>query len=101
VKRGKRNREIIPATRNHNGTIITDNTEKSDIFNSYYACVFCCDSKIPQIKLANPAETFITDTKIIRKRLTKIGKNKSFSTEILKFGGVPSLFNYLDYFKYH
>jgi len=89
MKRGKRNREIVLATRNHNGKIITDPTEKSDIFNSYCACVFCCDRNIPEIKLANPAETFITDTKVIRKRLAKIGKNKSVSTEILKFGGVP------------
>ena len=89
MKRGKGNREIIPATRNHNGTIFTDNTEKSDISNSYYACVFFCDRNIPEIKLANPAETFITDTKIVRKRLAKIGKNKSLSTEILKFGGAP------------
>ena len=76
VKGRKGNKEIIPAVKKHNGTNITDITEKPNILNSYYASVFCCDRNIPEIKLANSGETVIFNTKIIRKRLAKIGKNK-------------------------
>jgi hypothetical protein len=41
VKRRKGNRETIPAIKDHNGTIITDYTEKANILNSYFASVFC------------------------------------------------------------
>jgi len=57
VKRRKGNREIIPATKDHNGTIITDTTEKANILNSYYASVFFCDRNILEIKLAKSGET--------------------------------------------
>ena len=99
VKRPKGNKKIIRAIKDHNGTIITDNNDKANILNSYYSSVFFffllsffCDRNIPEIKLANPGETIIIDTKIIRKRLAKIGRNKSvgpdgFTGEILKFGG--------------
>jgi len=70
----KENREIIPAIKDHNGTIVTDTTEKANILNSYYASVFCCDRNIPEIKLANSVENFIINTKVIRKRLAKIGR---------------------------
>ena len=93
VQRRKGNRDIIPAIKDHHGTIITDTTEKASILNSYYASVFCCDRNIPEIKSANPGETFIINTDVIRKRLTKIGRNKSvglygFPGEILKLGWV-------------
>jgi len=84
VKRRKGNGEIIPAIKDHNGTIITDTTEKADILNSYYASVFCCDRNIPEIKLANSGETFIINNKVIRKGLAKIGRNKSIGPD-----GVP------------
>jgi len=60
--------EIIPAIKDHNGTIITGTTEKAYILNSYYASVLCCDPNIPKIKLANSGETFIINAKVIRKR---------------------------------
>ena len=52
----------------------------------------CYDHNIPKKKLANSGETFIINTKLIRKRLAKIGRNKSvrpdgFPGEILKLGG--------------
>jgi hypothetical protein len=89
--RRKGNREIIPAIKDHNGKIITDTNEKANILNSYYASVFCCDRNVPQIRLANSGETFIINTKVIRKRLVKIGINKSVVPdgvpgEILKLG---------------
>jgi len=92
VKRRKGNTEIIPAIKDHNGTIITDTTEKANNLNSYYASVFCCDRNTPGIKLANSGETFIINTKVIIKRLAKIGRNKSVGPdgvpgEILKLGG--------------
>jgi len=64
VKRRKGNREIIRAIKDHNGTIITDSTEKANILNSYYASVFCCDSNITEINLAKSGETFIINTKV-------------------------------------
>jgi len=76
VKRQKGNREIIPAIRDH-GMIITDTTEKANILNSHYASVFCCYRNILGIKLANSGETFIISTKVIRKILAKIRRNKS------------------------
>jgi hypothetical protein len=80
--------EIIPAIKDHDGTIITDTTEKANTLNSYYASVFCCDRNILEIKLAKSGENFI-----IRKRLAKIGRNKSVGPdgvpgEILKLGGI-------------
>ena len=66
VKRQKENREIIPVTKNHNGTIITDITVKAVILNSYYASVFCCNRNIPEIKLAKSGKTFIIKNKVIR-----------------------------------
>jgi hypothetical protein len=43
MKRWKENREMIPAIKDHNRTIIMDSTEKANILNSYYASIFCCD----------------------------------------------------------
>ena len=93
MKKPKGNREIILAIKDHKGTIITDTTEKANILNSYYASVFCCDRNIPEIKSAIPGETFIINTKVIRKRLAKMGRNKSVGPdgvpgEVLKLGGV-------------
>jgi len=68
VKRQKGNREIIPVIKDHNTMIITDTTEKANVLNSYYAFIFCCDHNIPEIKLANPGEIFIINTKVIRKK---------------------------------
>jgi hypothetical protein len=91
VKRRKGKRENIPAIKDSNGTIITDSTEKANILNSYYASVFSCDRNIPNIKSAHSGETFIIDTKRIRKRVAAIGRSKSVGPdsipgEILKLG---------------
>ena len=92
MKRRKVNREIITAIKGHNGSIITDSTEKANILNSYYASIFYCNRNIPKIQLANSGETFIINTNVIRKILAKIGRNKpvgpdGFPGEILKLGG--------------
>jgi len=52
----------------------------------------CCDHNIPGIKVASLVETFIINTQVIRKRLTKFGIKKSESSdgvpgEILKLRG--------------
>jgi hypothetical protein len=57
----------------------------------YYSSVFSCERSIPQIQRANSGEPFAISTKIIRKRLVGLGKNKSvrpdsLSGEILKLG---------------
>ena len=77
VKRRKENWETAPAIKDHNGTIITDTTEKANILNSYYASVFCCDRKISEIKLVTSVGTFIIFTKVIRKRFAKIWRKNS------------------------
>jgi len=90
MKRRKENWEIIPATENHNGTIIKDSTEKANIFYSYYVSVYCYDRNIPEIKLANSGETFIINTEVIRKNWEKqISRLRTNSWCILKLGGVP------------
>jgi hypothetical protein len=107
VKTRKGNREITPAIKDNNGTIITDTTEKANILNSYYSFVFCCNRNIPGIELADPGETFIINTKGIRKRLGKNGENKSLEPygvpgKILKLGGVtmtPYVARLLEIFK--
>ena len=70
----KGNFEIIPAIKDHNGSIITDTTEKTNILNSYYASIFCCDRNIREMKLANCGETFIISTKIIGKGQQNLGE---------------------------
>jgi len=72
--------------------IIMDTTEKANILNSYYASIFCCNCNTLKIKSANSGEIFIINTKVIRKRLPKTGRNKSVGPdgvpgEILKLGG--------------
>jgi len=71
----------------HNGAITTGSTGKTNILNSHYESVFCCDHNIPKIQLANSGETFISNTKIIRKRLAKIRRNNSVGPD-----GVPDEF---------
>jgi hypothetical protein len=66
VKRRKGSWEIIPAIKDHNGTIITDANERANILNSYFAFIFCCDHNITKVKLANSGETLIINTKVIR-----------------------------------
>jgi len=67
VNRQEGNREIIPALNDQNRAIITDSTGDTNILNSYYSSVFCCDHNIQKVQLANWGETFITNNKIIRK----------------------------------
>ena len=91
VKMRKGNREIIPAIKDQNRTIITDSTAKANILNSYYASIFSCDRNIPKIQLANPGENFIISTKVIGKGLRKTRRNESVGLdgvpgEILKLG---------------
>jgi len=92
VKKRKGNREIIPAIKDRNRTIIMGTNERANILNSYFPSIFCCVYNIPEIKLVNSCETFIINTKVIRKRLAKIGRNKSVGPdgipiEILKLCG--------------
>ena len=99
VKRRKENRENIPAIKDCNGRIITDSIEKANTLNFYYSSVFSSEGNIPNILGEISSEPFAIDTKIIRKRIAAIGKNKSvgpdcFSGEILKLG-VEAMISYL------
>src|SRR5215468_9902490 len=77
---------------------------KANAFNSYYSTVFSSQDNIPHIQSGNSGEPFTTDSKIIRRRIKAIGKNKSVgpdrvSGEILKLGGeamIPYLARLLD-----
>ena len=93
VKRRKGNREIIPANKDQNGTIITDTTGKANILNSYYASVFCCDRYISEIKLENSLEAFVINTEVIRKDLQELGKARwsSWSNSENEWGSHESL----------
>jgi hypothetical protein len=104
VKRCKGNRENIPVIKDGNGWLITDSIEKANSLNFYYSSVFSCEYSIPQVQCGNSGEPFATSTKIIRKRLAAISKNKSIqpdniSGKILKLGGealIPYLARLLD-----
>jgi hypothetical protein len=74
VKMHKGNREIIPAIKDHNGTIITDSTEKANVLNSSYASVFCCDRSIPKIELANWVKRLLSTVKLLEKDYKKSGQ---------------------------
>jgi hypothetical protein len=50
VKRRKGNRENIPAIKGYNDNLITDQIEKANSFNSYYASVSSCERSNPQIQ---------------------------------------------------
>ena len=78
VKRRKGNREIIPANKDHNGTIITDPTEKANILNSYYASVFCSDRYIPEIKLAKSLKHLLLTLTLLEKDLQKSGETNQY-----------------------
>ena len=77
---------------------------KANFLNFYYSSVFSRNDNIPNIQDKISSEPFTTDTKIIRKRIAAIGKNKSVgpdgvSGEILKLGGeamIPYLAQLLD-----
>ena len=104
VKRRKGSKENIAAIKDCNGQPIIDPIDKANSFNFYYSSVFSREGKIQYIQGANKGEPFNIDTKIIRKRVTAIGENKSIgpggiSGEILKLGGetmIPYLARSLD-----
>ena len=73
--------------------ILSEKCKKTiNSFNYYYSLVFSSEGNIQRIQCANSGEPFTIDTKIIRKRVAAIRKNKSIgsdgiSGEILKLGG--------------
>ena len=84
----------FPTITDCNGRIITDSIQKANSLNLYYLSVFSSEDNIPNIQDKTSSETFTIDTKIIRKRIAVIRKNKSVgpdgvSGEILKLGGKP------------
>ena len=77
VKRRKGNWENIPTIKGSNGRVITDSIEKANSLIFYYSSVFSSEDNIPHILGEKSGEPFTIDIKIIRKRITAIGKNKS------------------------
>jgi len=104
TKRRKGNRENIPAIKDCNGRNITESIEKANSLNFYYYSVFGSEDNFLKIQDKISSELFTIDTKIIRKMIAAIRKNKSvgvdgFSIGILKLGGeaiIPYLARLLD-----
>jgi hypothetical protein len=74
------------------GWLITNSIEKANSLNLYYSSVLTSEHRIPQMQLANSCEPFAISTKIVRRRLAAIDKNKlvgpdSIPSKILKLGG--------------
>jgi len=66
--------------------------KRANSLNFYYSSVFSSEDNIPNIQGKISSEPFTTDTKIIRKRIAVIRKNKSVGPdgvfdEILQLGG--------------
>ena len=100
VKHCKGKRENIPAIKDHNGKLITDPLEKATSLNFYYASLFSCESNNPQIQLIHSGKPFTNSINIITKRLSSIGRKKSFGPggipgEILKKLGGEAMMPYL------
>jgi len=92
VKRRKRKRENIPAIKDNNGKIITDQLEKSNSLTSYYVSLFSCETNNPEIQPTQSGKPVTIIINIIRKRLSTIGRKKSVGLdgipgEILKLVG--------------
>jgi len=92
VKRRKGYRENILAIKDCNGRPFIDPIGKATSLNYYYSSVFSSEGNILHTQCANSGGPFTIDTKIIRKRVEPIGKNKSLrpdgiSGEILKLSG--------------
>jgi len=73
--------------------------EKANALNSYYTSVFGSERNVPQTQPTHSSEPFTNNTKIIRKQLEAIGRNKSVGPdvipgEILKLG-VEAMISYL------
>ena len=90
--------------RDCNGGHITDPVEKANILNNYCASVFSDERDMPVIKPAHVYEPFTIQIGVIRKRLARIGRNKSVGPDnipgdILKMSGeamVPYLARLFD-----
>jgi hypothetical protein len=81
VKRQKGNKENIPVIKDCNGRIITDSIEKANSLKFYYSSVFSSECNIPNIQGKISSEPFTIDTKVIRRRIATIGKNKSVGSD--------------------
>jgi len=99
VRRRKGSRENIPSIKDSNGRIVTDAKDKANTFNTYYSTVFSSQGTTPHTQSRNTGEPFKSDSKIIRRRVKALGKNKSagpdrISGDILKLGG-EAMISYL------
>jgi len=76
IKRRKGYKENIPAIKDCNGQPIIDLIEKAYSFNHYYYSVISTEGNFQHIQCANCGKPFTIDTKIVRKRVVVMGKNK-------------------------
>jgi hypothetical protein len=61
--------------------MITDSIVKDNILNSYYMSSFSCDQNIPRIQSTYLGESFTVNTKIVRKRVAAVKRNKSLEPD--------------------
>jgi hypothetical protein len=92
VKTHKDNREDIVAIKGANGRLITDSIAKVNSPLFCYSLIFSCERDIAQIQCAYSYEPFAISTKIIRRMIAAIDKNKSVGpdkvpNQILILGG--------------
>jgi len=57
--------------------------EKASALNSYYTSVFGCERNVPQTQPTHSSEPFTINTKMIKKRLAAIGRNKSVGPDVV------------------
>jgi hypothetical protein len=60
-----------------------DVKEKANALNSYYTSVFGCERKVPQTQPTHSSEPFTNNTKMIRKQLAAIWRNKSVGPDVI------------------
>lgn len=90
VRRRKGNREEIPSLKDSSNNLVVDQKQKANIFNRYFASVY--RDKREGVVNECDGESFVLNPGALRKRIAKIGFNKStgpdeISGEILKLGG--------------
>ena len=96
VRRGKGNRENIPAIKDCNRRIITDPGGKANSLNCCFTTIFSSEDSIPLIQEGDTTNPFNIDIKTLRRRVGSIGKHKSVGPdripgEILKMDGEASI----------
>jgi hypothetical protein len=77
VKFREENGENIPAIRDRNGKLFTEEIQKANSLKSYYTSLFICENNNLQIQSTQSGKPFTISNNVIRKRLSAIGRKIS------------------------